>query len=491
MLKWLFNLWGRKGTDFTPGTETFPAVNVDVLAAGLGLEKRGTADGRSNIPPPDAETLTGVEQALIDRVRAVRKRGLDHYENQISVYESRIRGARADREKIDLEAGAVRNAMVVACDKWRNHLTNERRSVSEFQDKLNAYRMKNAITGPPRRRKNGVLMFGVLLLVLLIEVALSGVLFSQKNVMGLAGGMGIALVISVVNIMFCLLLGVASRYVNLRLFGAKLFGSGAVLLFLVFAFSLNLTVSHFRDALETFPWDQAAFAAIVNLKANPLGIESFNSWIIFLFGVIVSIVAYLEGLLWIDRYPGHNQIYEDTQEAITAYSDSYEEAQADLETIFENSRDTLKADAQIFRARIGSALDAVGSQSTLTRQLTTFLTSCDSAANQLLRRYREANMKSRALPRPPYFENLFAFESYIRPQDLDTLQKDEAQQEIARIDEIVEKGVADILATRQQAITAFPTIADLLEAIRVPTVAPAGPRSPDFTASTNPEQESR
>ncbi len=487
MLKYLRN----KGTSFKPGTETFPDVNVDALASGLSLEKRGTADGKLNIPASDAEPFTRAEQEALDRVRSVRKRGLDHYENQISAYESRIRGARAEREEIELRAGQVRATMAVASDKWRNLLTNERRSLTGFQEKLDAYRTAHGIKGPPRMRKNPWLMWGTLLLVMLFEVALSGFLFAQKNVMGLVGGMGVALVISLVNIGFSLLLGLGSRYLNLRSSLAKLLGGFAVLFFLVFTLSLNLTVSHFRDALEILPWDQAAFAAIANLKTELLGVKSFNSWIIFFFGVFVSLIAFIEGLFWFDRHPGYNQVYEDTEEAIDVYSESYEEAQDDLEKIFMQSRDELRAQAQSLRARIRSALDAVGAQSTLTRQLMTFLASCNSAAYQLLTRYREANLRARDTSRPAYFSSGFEFERYEFPPGLDALQREEAQKEIAKIDAIVETGVADILHAREKAISAFPTVGDLLNELRRPPAPRDAPAWEEPAFSPNPAPEQR
>ena len=55
-------------------------------------------------------------------------------------------------------------------------------------------------------------MTAVILIVLLLEVALSGILFAQKNEMGLVGGVGIAVIISGVNVIFCLLLGFAINF---------------------------------------------------------------------------------------------------------------------------------------------------------------------------------------------------------------------------------------------------------------------------------------
>jgi len=279
--------------------------------------------------------------------------------------------------------------------------------------------------------------------------------------------MGIAAIISGVNVFACLLCGFGTRYFNLRSFGSKLFGSLTFLLFLGNFAGLNLTVAHFRDALESYEWQEAAFEAIIGLRANVLGIESFNSWVVAAFGGVVSIVAFIEGLIWYDRHPGFNKTFAAAEQAVSSYARKYEQAQKQLADCYAEAREELKGQAQRMRAKIQSAVDAVGNQSTLTRQLNAFLESCDLAVNQLHARYRDANTAARSDQRPPkYFDRNFGFGKYAGSAELSKINLDEAKAEVEKVDEIVERGVSDILEAQKRAISAFPTVDEIQDEFR-------------------------
>jgi len=137
-----------------------------------------------------------------------------------------------------------------------------------------------------------------------------------------------------------------------------------------------------------------------------------------------------------------------------------------LTKLFENSRAELEGQSQKFRARVQSALDAVAGQSSITRQLNSFTETCDAAVNRLLTSYREANQRARTAERPSYFDKAHSFPEYVHMTDPGSIETDEAKGEIAKIDEIVQTGVADILAARKDAVNAFTSTATLVENAR-------------------------
>ena len=463
-LGWMLGRTGGRG--FHPGGETFPTVNVDVIGRNLKLEKRGVRDAKAGMPKSDAEGLSQAEYEVVERVGELRNRGLEHYELQIGVYASRIRGARAERDSVEVEAGQFATEFEIESRACANHLNNARQLVKGSYEKLEAYRNKHGTIGPPDEPKNAVYILGIILIIFVIEVGLSGTLFAEKNMMGLMGGMVIAIIISGVNVLACLLCGFGTRYFNLRSLGSKVFGCLTFLLFLGIFAGLNLTVAHFRDALELYEWEEAAFQAIIGLRSNVLGIESFNSWVVAAFGGIVSIVAFIEGLIWFDRHPGFNRTFAAAEHAVNSYARKYELAQSRLGDRYAKARDELKGHAQRMRANIQSAVDAVGNQSTLTRRLSTFLESCDLAVNHLHARYRDANTRARSDQRPTYFDQNFRFGKYVQPEELSNIDTGEAKAEVEKVEKIVERGVGDILEAQKRAISAFPTVDELQEELR-------------------------
>ena len=432
----------------------------------MRLEKRGAKDAKAGVPKTDAENLSLVEQEVVARVDDLRKKGLETYERHVGVYAHRIRGARTDRTDVEVVAGQLKTALEVESRQCANHLDNAMESVKGSHQKLESYEKKHGTVGPPDNPKNAIFMLGVILICVVVEVLLSGTLFAERNTMGLIGGMSIAIIISLVNVMACLLCGFGVRYVNLKSFGHKLIGSIVFLLFLSVFTGLNLTVAHFRDALELYEWDDAAFKAISSLRHDLFGIGSFNSWIVAAFGGMVSIISFIEGLIWTDRHPGFNKTFNAATFAVRNYAGNYEQAQKKLDELYSTARDELKGYAQKMRADIQSALDAVGSQSTLIRQRNAFLESCDRAVNQLLARYRDANIKARRDERPKYFDHDFRFEEHSAVEDLPKVDLEEAKAEIEKIEKIVEMGVDEILKSRKNAISAFPTVAQLREKLR-------------------------
>ncbi|MCY4303034.1 MAG: hypothetical protein OXC68_15045 [Aestuariivita sp.] len=464
VLKWLFG--SRAGRGFQPGTETFPSLRVDAIGRDLRLEKRGARDAKAGLPASDAESLSSAEQDVVARVGDFRKKGLEYYENQIAVYINRIQGAVSDRNDVETEAKQFENRLNIEIRICGNHLNNAMTAVTGSDQKLKAYCVRHGVVGPPGKAKNTFLMVGVLLLLFVVEVGLSGILFSEKNEMGLVGGMGIAIIISGVNVVACLLCGFGSRYLNLKSFFSKILGIMAVLMFGIIFSGLNLTVAHFRDALEFHVWNTAGIQAIENLRNNVFGIDSFRSWVVAAFGAIVSVIAFIEGCLWKDRHPGYNHVFDAAENAVTHYAKQYEQGQFQLEEIYTVARDQLRNDAQRMYANVQSAVDAVGGQSTLSRQLETFLKTCDQTVNQLHARYREANEKIRSEPRPKYFDRAYSFEPYMVSDHLPDTDIEKARDEITKVDDIVEHSVKNLMEAQKSAISAFSTVEQLKQKLQ-------------------------
>lgn len=459
VLKWLFG--SKAGRGFHPGTETFPSLHVDAIDRDLKLEKRGARDAKAGIPASDAESLSSTEQDVVARVGDFRKKGLDYYENQIAVYINRIQGAFSDRNDVEAEAKQFENRLKIEIQICENYLQNAMKAVTGSDQKLKAYCVRHGVVGPPGKAKNTFLMVGVLFILFVVEVGLSGILFSEKNEMGLVGGMGIALIISGVNVGACLLCGFGSRYVNLKSSFSKILGIMAILIFCIIFSGLNLTVAHFRDALEFHVWNTAGIQAIENLRNSVFGIDSFRSWVVAAFGAIVSVFAFIEGCLWKDRHPGYNHVFDAAEDAVTRYAKQYEQGQDQLDEIYTAARNQLRSHAQRMHANVQSAVDAVGSQSTLSRHLETFLKTCDQTVNQLHARYRDANVKMRSEPRPKYFDREYSFEPYMVSDHLSNTDIEKARDEITKVNDIVEHSVKNLMEAQKSAISAFPTVEQL------------------------------
>jgi hypothetical protein len=329
-----------------------------------------------------------------------------------------------------------------------------------MERKLRAFQERHGLEGPPRDPQNGLLVFGLILIVGLLEVLLNGYFFAEANALGYVGGVAIAAVIAVVNVSFSYALGGQVRFLNRANPLWKLWGLVCLLTFVAFAATLNLAVAHFRDALEVMAWDAALVSSIDRLVAGPVDLRSFASWLVVGFGGLVSLVAYWKGMTRLDPMPGYNAIYADWEAAIDDYAEAYGDAQDALEDAFVAAREKLEEAAQSQRQGLRAAIDAVQASGTLARSLDAFLETCDEAANRLIRLYRDANLRARSDDGPAYFNEPFAFPSY-RPPQLPEADREAALQEVRRIDDTLRVGVSRLLDARESALDAYPTVREI------------------------------
>jgi len=462
---------------FEPGLQTFPEVMVDKLAADLKLDRRGEADGRAGVPPASSATLSSAELEAADAVRALRRAALSDYDMQQHAYADRVAEAGSARERVELMVGEARNTIRNLTLDEENRLENARARVGGLEGKLRAFQKKHRLQGPPRPAQNGVLVFGLILMIGLLEVLLNGYFFAEQNALGYVGGIAIASVIAVVNVSFSYALGGQVRFLNRRNPLWWLWGVLSLALFFGLAAALNLAVAHFRDALEALAWDEALIASVDRLAAGPLDLRSFASWLVVGFGALVSLTAFWKGLTRLDPMPGYNAIYAEWEDAVDDYAEAYSDAQDALEDAFAKARDKLQEEAQSRRLELRAAVDAVAQRGALARALQGFLETCDEAANRLIRIYRDANLRARQDEGPAYFNMPFAFPPYVAPE-APKGEREAAVAEIRRIDDTVRVGVDRLLKARETALDAYPTVRE----IKAGDAAPRPRRVPERAA---------
>jgi hypothetical protein len=449
-----------KGSRFEPDLQTFPEIMVDKLAADLRIEKRAETDARAGVPPVSAQTLSAPELEAAEAVRVLRRKALGQYEMESRAYAARVAEAGSARERVEMMVGEARNAIRNRTLDEENRLENARTRVGGLERKLRAFQERHRLDGPPRDPQNGVFVLGLVLIVGLVEVLLNGYFFAEANALGYVGGIAIAAVIAVVNVSFNYALGGQVRYLNRRNLLWKLWGLICLLAFLAFAAALNLAVAHFRDALESLIWETALIAAVDRLVAGPVDLRSFASWLVVGFGALVSLVAFWKGFTRLDPMPGYNAIHDAWEDAIDDYAEAYGDAQDALEDAFATARDKLEEEAQTRRMELRAAIDAVNASGTLARSLDGFLETCDEAANRLIRLYRDANLRVRKDEGPRYFNDVFTFPPYHAPE-LPEGQREAALAEVKRIDDTLRVGVARLLAARESALDAYPTVREI------------------------------
>ena len=232
----------------------------------------------------------------------------------------------------------------------------------------------------------------------------------------------------------------------------KFFGLLFALAWAAFALGYNAAVAHFRDAVEsTLDWREAGEIAITTLIANPVALNTMESYVLFLLGFFISIVALLKGYHSSDPCPGYSKVAQDVIDARNDYTANLEESIEKLAEHRNAAVDALHEARDEVERQVRDSVDALYGQQALQSNLFPFLEQCNIAVNYLLSIYRDANKASRSDGAPAYFQQEYKFEKFTSPV-ADDEHRIIAEKQAKEVSLLVEISVKDIFTVFHKAV---------------------------------------
>jgi hypothetical protein len=216
---------------------------------------------------------------------------------------------------------------------------------------------------------------------------------------------GTALGISAVNVVFAFLLGFGpARWINYRNFVVR----GVALLVTLAGWLLILGLHgfamHFREATALVGQDRAFATAVDTLLQTPWRVTDLTSVYLFGLGLLFSFGAFWKGCTFEDPYPGYGPMYRREVAVREEYSDHHADLFDELEEIKDETVQELESSIRQIPVFPQHAENIRSQRSALIEKFRAYEAAAESAANQLLSRYRDANRKVRKTPPPTYFE---------------------------------------------------------------------------------------
>lgn len=440
----------------------FPEIDVATISGKLGLAKQGARRGAQDQPGADERELDPVENAAVGEVARLRRIGLEAFENHLSTYARRLDELTVARSEISgIAEMAVADYHALVVGRAPRLFIRARRFV-DVERQLAAFRSRNRLEGPAADRMALTLQIGILLILVAIESALNGYFFAQGNTFGLIGGVSVALSVSVVNVGFSWVFGRLATYLNHRHPLRRLFGVVAGLAFLAWMAGLNLFVAHFRDAATGgVPWETALQDSVAAFAADPIGLANFESWILALFGALVSLSSAWKGWSWDDPYPGYGPLYRRRMRIAEDYADELDETLEELQEQRDEACANLDEARRLLLVGIRESADVLTARHGLARQLPEFLAQADHAANHLLSIYRDANRAARSTAAPEHFSQRFAF---APPPKIDRTSDGVdriAAETRSEIEKVLDGAIERIFSRYKEAIDSFRSMESL------------------------------
>jgi len=464
----LVNGLKREQHDYRPSLEVFPVLNVDRIAADLGLAQAGAKRGASEEPVTDLVTLDAIEARIVERIEAENNVAHGTLLDELRTYKERL-------TSLDFEGrfSTIRQAAPAAVSEFRaeaaqgrDELHSLRRHLRDLEMERDEFRSRHRLKRAAHWAAGGnlTLKIGILLVLFVFEVFLNGVFLAKGSELGYLGGAAEALTFALFNIGASFLIGaVAVRQINHRNLFRKLFGLLAFVCYVSLVIALNLALAHYREVSGALIAD-AGREVMMRLRTAPLAIVDVKSWLLFGLGVLCSLIAFADSLLIFDPYPGYGALEKRRGSAHDAYIGRKNALIASLLDIRDNAIEILEEanrDLAIRRSEHDSILE---SRSRLLRLFAAHQSHLDRVANALLAVYREANKNARKTPPPLRFASTYAVEKYPFEQEVpQEPAREDLRRSIVESQAILARQVEAIHAEFERGFASYREIDDLVE----------------------------
>jgi hypothetical protein len=245
---------------------------------------------------------------------------------------------------------------------------------------------------------------GIILLVLLADSIINGYFLSSRDEFGLLGGILQAIIVAGANVALGMFAGRPALPNLVHKSLVRRFG-GFVLLSLLLALvaGLNLSFAHYRDLFASgVPNPEQA--ALSEVTATPFVLHDVKSWWLAGIGLLFAFVSLIDGFKWDDPYPGYGEVARRRDALREEYHDR---KNFWLESLAEQREQARVEVAEIRRdldMMQGEILQASTGRQGFTASFFAHLGHLESAGNQLIDIYREANQRARKARPPSYFD---------------------------------------------------------------------------------------
>lgn len=429
--------------------DKFQDIDVAKLTRDLELESRGQKRGEEGDPPAGSDQFDIVENEIVNAVETLKSEAIAVYSGQVEVLTERISGLDFEGSlgKVPLELNSGIQAFKSIIHNGLNYLHEFRREVKTKETELSTFRKEH------RRKLSAhfhelpfkILLVSVMVLLFAIESYANAQFLSEGNEQGLVGAYTEAFTISFLNIGVVWILARYAVYVLHVKIWMKLFGLVAIGLFLAEAFFLNLLVAHYRDATSSLLEDGAR-QAIASFRENLFQLDSFKSWILFGMGSLFSLISFIDGLNWDEKYPGYGRVSRAATAARAAYIAETEHQISELRNEHDDAIEDLKEmkeNLARWRREHSALLDH---RRNWIQALEEHMNQLERTGRTLLEIYREANRKARNGNAPKRFKDKW---SLMRPKvdpalPPEALSKEDLDRLLERTNAELESGVTRI-----------------------------------------------
>ncbi len=395
------------------GSELLPRFRQ--LSRDLDLVRRARSEGADNRPSKDDHDLDAAQReigaAVVEGVNLLHQFLRDQLRRAKEQIQVRVPG-RVDPQIAVIEArAAVQEAKHARGEDLVNLSLEQRRKLRQ----LKKFRADNGLSRDASYAPHVIIPISILVAMIAAEMAANATLFAKANPLGYAGGAFQALLFGVVNVALAFCAGfLGLRFINHIKGWYKTLGFVILALTVAAGLCWNLKVAHYRDLLVHNADAKFINSSSMLPSADWLSLSTIESWALLLLGIVIFILAMLEGRGgrsgFSDPYCGYRSVDLVHREAESDYRAGKDEFRAAVREAVEDARVDLRKRVQSDGPRIAEAIGIADAAQIRTQEVRDSIAEWIAMGGSLLRLYREENEKVRSAPPPAYFRAYPSFE---------------------------------------------------------------------------------
>jgi hypothetical protein len=383
-------------------------VDVDALSKELGIEKLAVEAASHELPNSSATKIDGNELKIVHAVTQKMQQLSNSANSMLGKYNTHIENTNPskDKEQISHLSEYTERRLNGLLAEAERELLSSQKAKREYASHFQQFKQTNNRHAPAEYPESRILHFGVVAILLIVESVLNGYFFAKGSEFGLLGGWMQSIIVAVINIVPSFLLAGLflfrySHHVSLwkRVPAIFLFVS-----FLGLVITFNLGVAHFRDFIAIAP-EQAVSLALERMQDSIFSLSDFNSWLLFILGVIFAFIAIADGYKSDDPYPR----YGAKQRRLEEMEDDYQSLSTELKNrvirIRQEFLDKLDDLSDSVNDEFIHLFDMDSQKDTLVAKHTHCIDNYISSANALIGIYRDINKRHRKTDAPSYFDS--------------------------------------------------------------------------------------
>ena len=401
----------------TPGL--FPEIDLTAVKASLEIEERARERGAQDSPASGLHGLDPVELEIADFFVRERKHQYERAMSNVQAYDTRLNALLLDHRIALIEAVPHEASTQLSTVELREReaLHRELRDYQQARRDLEAFKNANRLTRAAIYPLSGRLRWALLALMLLIETFVNGALLAEGSAAGLLGGAIIAFALSVINVGAGVIEGrTLFRWFFHRSSFRKTIAAVVFLAWIGAIVGFNLTVAHYREAMETMARDPSA-ETVRTLTTTPLTFARIDSWLLLILGASFSCFALCDGFSMDDRYPGYGAVDRRFREHAENYRAEKDIAYSTVEELKDGSIARLDQLASELDMQSNEQAEILEKRQQIIATYRGHEAYLCSSCNNLLSAYRAENTAHREMPPPPHFAETWSFTSLALPAE--------------------------------------------------------------------------